>query len=62
MTFDMDRIVMSKRAFRRRLAALPIGEKLRMLDRLRDRSLQIAAVRARLRAAKDQGSRSQRGE
>lgn len=62
MTFDMERIVMSKRAFRRRVAALPIGEKLRMLDRLRERSLEIAAVRRRLRATNDRASRREQGE
>lgn len=62
MTFDMERIVMSKRAFRRRLAALPVGEKLRMLDRLRERSLEIAAVRRRLRATNDRASRPEQGE
>jgi hypothetical protein len=58
MTFEMEKILEGKRALRRRLAALPIGEKLRMLDLLRDRSLEIAAVRARLRARKDGRSRS----
>lgn len=41
MTFDLQRIVESKRAYRRRLASLPIGEKLRMLDVLRERQLAI---------------------
>ena len=41
MTFDLARIVDSKRAHRSALAALPIGEKLRMLDTLRERELAI---------------------
>ena len=38
MTFDIARILESKRQHRRALAALPIGEKLRLLDDLRPRS------------------------
>ena len=41
MTFDWEKIIESKRAMRRKLAALPIAEKLRMLDALRERQLQI---------------------
>jgi len=41
MTFDLQQILASKQAFRRRLANLPIGEKLRMLDALRERELAI---------------------
>ena len=41
MTFDMQKIIESKRAFRRRLAALPVAEKLALLDVLRDRQLAI---------------------
>jgi hypothetical protein len=36
MTFDLQDILKSKRALRRELAALPLAEKLRMLDALRD--------------------------
>jgi hypothetical protein len=50
MTFEMQEILRSKRSLRERLTSLPIGEKLRMLDVLRGRSVEIAAVRARLRA------------
>jgi hypothetical protein len=46
MTFDMREILTSKQTMRRRLAALPLVEKLRLLDRLRERSLAIAASRA----------------
>lgn len=41
MTFDLARILESKRAFRQRLAARPIAEKLAMLDALRERALAI---------------------
>ena len=37
----MQRILESKRAYRRALAAKPIAEKLRMLDALRERALAI---------------------
>lgn len=48
MTFDMRAILESKRALRQRLAAMPIAEKLRLLDTLRRRSLELAAARERL--------------
>jgi hypothetical protein len=41
MSFDLQRIIESKRALRRKLAALPVAEKLRMLDALRERELAI---------------------
>jgi hypothetical protein len=41
MTFDLQRILANKRAYRKRLATLPIGEKLRLLDALRERELAI---------------------
>ncbi len=37
MTFDLETVLESKRALRCKLAALPVAEKLRMLDALRDR-------------------------
>ncbi len=45
MTFDMRSILQSKAALRQRLAAQPIGEKLRLLDELRARSITLAASR-----------------
>jgi hypothetical protein len=39
-------ILRSKRQLRRELAGLPIAEKLRILDELRERSLAIARSRA----------------
>ena len=47
MTFDWDKIAESKRALRIRLAALPVAEKLRMLDALRERSVSIRPDLAR---------------
>ena len=41
MSFDLQKILESKRAFRRDLAERPIAEKLRMLDALRERELAI---------------------
>jgi hypothetical protein len=46
MTFDIAKIVQSKREFRRRLAALPIEEKLAMLDALRERMMIIRSARS----------------
>lgn len=40
-------ILESKRAFRRELAARPIGEKLRMLDALRERELAMSAPKSK---------------
>ena len=45
MTFDLARILESKRAYRRKLAALPIADKLRLLDTLRERGLEIRRSR-----------------
>jgi hypothetical protein len=41
MSFDLDKILESKRAMRKHLAALPIKEKLQMLDDLQERALLI---------------------
>lgn len=48
MMFDLEKILQSKRAFRQRLAARPIAEKLAMLDVLRQRQLTIrgSAIRS----------------
>ena len=50
MTFNWDDILRSKQEYRQRLAALPIAEKLRLLDQLRERSVTIAACRTSLLA------------
>lgn len=47
MTFEMREILRGKLEYRRRLAARPVAEKLRLLDQLRERSLVIAASRGR---------------
>jgi len=41
MNPDLQKIFDGKRALRRELAALPVAEKLRMLDALRERELAI---------------------
>jgi hypothetical protein len=41
MSFDLEKILQSKRALRRSLAARPVAEKLRILDALRRRELAI---------------------
>jgi hypothetical protein len=51
MTFEIRDIIRSKQALRARLAAQPIGDKLRLLDELRARAVAIAASRKRGRAA-----------
>jgi hypothetical protein len=48
MTFDLESISKSKRAFRRRLAQAPIVEKLQMLDALRQRLLSLRRTRSTL--------------
>ena len=50
MNFEMREILKSKQALRRRLAARPLAEKLRLLDELRERALTIAASRKPLKA------------
>jgi hypothetical protein len=47
VTFNLPEILRSKREMRQRLAARPVGEKLRLLDELRERALAIAASRSR---------------
>ena len=41
MSFDLQKMIESKRALRRELAARPVAEKLRMLDALRERALAL---------------------
>jgi hypothetical protein len=41
MSFDLQKMLESKRALRRDLAARPVAEKLRLLDALRERELAI---------------------
>jgi hypothetical protein len=44
MTFDLAKILQSKRDYRQRLAARPIEEKLAMLDALRERTLALRST------------------
>jgi hypothetical protein len=41
MSFDFQGIFRSKAAYRRKLADLPIGEKLSLLDAMRERAISI---------------------
>ena len=41
MSFDPQRVLASKRAHRKKLAALPVAEKLRLLDELRATALTL---------------------
>jgi hypothetical protein len=43
VTFDWQKVTESKDAYRRKLAAQPIAEKLRMLDAMRERALAISS-------------------
>lgn len=45
MTFDLEKILESKRAYRQKLAAKPIAEKLRVLEQLSERALALRSVR-----------------
>jgi hypothetical protein len=51
MTFDIDRIAASKEARRKRIAALPYAEKLRMLDQMHQRDLAIRTSKTPIRQA-----------
>ena len=44
MSFDLQKILASKLALRRNLAARPVAEKLRILDALRKRELAIRGL------------------
>jgi hypothetical protein len=47
MTVDLRKILESKRAMRRELAALPVAEKLRMLEAMREREIAITSATPR---------------
>jgi hypothetical protein len=49
----MQKILESKRATRNRLAALPFSEKVKILEKLRERNLSIASSSLRKRPAKN---------
>ena len=56
MSFDLHKMLESKRALRRSLAARPITEKLRMLDAMHERALAIrgSAVPSDLSAVREE--------
>jgi hypothetical protein len=56
MTFDWQKITENKRALRKRLAAAPIAEKLRMLDALCKRAVSIRGARFREATAVEEKS------
>ena len=51
MSFDLQRILASKQALRRSLAARPVAEKLAMLETLRDRARTIRQAATAQKAA-----------
>lgn len=54
MSVDLDRIWASKAAYRKKQAALPFAEKLRILDKMRERQVVLGAVREKLKTGKAQ--------
>lgn len=60
MTLQLREILQSKLALRRRLTVLPIAEKLRLLDELRERSQTIAASRVQPRPVAEKWFRDAR--
>jgi len=49
MTFDLKRMLESKKALRRKLAGRPLAEKLDMLDALRERALALREAAGTMR-------------
>lgn len=63
MTFDLQRILESKRAFLRSLAQRPVAEKAALLDTLRDRVRAIrTAATARDRGTKERAAYRRHGK
>jgi hypothetical protein len=52
MSFDLEKMLQSKRELRRELAARPLAEKLAMLDVLRERTLALRAAKPSARVFK----------
>jgi len=46
MSSSFQKVIQSKRALRHELASRPIAEKLRMLDAMREREIEIRGARA----------------
>jgi hypothetical protein len=59
MSLDLQRILASKRSLRQKLAVLPVAEKLRLLDELRERELALrrSAPPATSNVVRDQPAR-----
>jgi len=55
MSFDLEKIIESKRHFRRELFARSISEKLEILEELRERSLAVRAAKERMAAREARG-------
>ena len=55
MSVDWQKVSESKQAYRRKLAALPIAEKLRLLDAMRERAVTLRSVTLPKRAPKVPG-------
>jgi len=45
MKYDLSSILVSKKAFRKKLAQMPIGKKLLLIEQMRERDLTIAKSR-----------------
>jgi hypothetical protein len=56
MRFDLSKILQCKRDFRQRAAARTIGEKLAMLDALRERHLALCPTKAESSLLKERGT------
>jgi hypothetical protein len=56
VTFDLPKMIESKRAYRDKLATLPIAKKLRILDALRERELAIRGIQPSSRARRTRPS------
>lgn len=48
MEYDLSSILVSKKAYRKKLAQMPIGEKLLLIEKMRERDLAIAKSRPNL--------------
>ncbi|OGR08038.1 MAG: hypothetical protein A2511_17575 [Deltaproteobacteria bacterium RIFOXYD12_FULL_50_9] len=48
MKYDLSSILVSKKAYRKKLAQMPIGEKLLLIEQMRERNLTIAKSRSDL--------------
>jgi len=47
MTFELQKMIESKQALRKKLAALPIAEKLCLLDAMRERAITLRSATLR---------------